>query len=75
MVYAGSRFRSILYKHRTMKHYIPKADLRYYLRTTKKDKEFQQRILRYLCYGVPMFLLWSVLIINFLFFIFTGKAG
>jgi len=58
-----------------MKHYIPKEDLRYYLRTTKKDIEFQQRILRYLCYGFPFCTLWVVLTINFLFFIFTGKAG
>jgi len=75
MVYAGSRFRSILYKHRTMKHYIPKADLRYYLRTTKKDIEFQQRILRYLCYGIPFCTVWVVFLINFLFYIFTGKVG
>ncbi len=75
MVYARGRFRSVLFKHRTMKHYIPKEDLRYYLRTTKKDIEFQQRILRYLCYGVPFCTLWAVFLINFLFFIFTGKAG
>ena len=75
MVYARGRFRSVLFKHRTMKHYIPKEDLRYYLRTTKKDIEFQQRILRYLCYGVPFCTLWVVFLINFLFYIFTGKAG
>jgi hypothetical protein len=58
-----------------MKHYIPKEDLRYYLRTTKKDIEFQQRLLKYFCYGLPIFTLAMILIINFLFFIFTGKAG
>lgn len=58
-----------------MKHYIKKEDLRYYLRTTKKDIEFQQRILRYLCYGFPMFTFWCAMAINFLFYIFTGKAG
>ncbi len=58
-----------------MKHYIKREDLRYYLRTTKKDIEFQQRVLRYFCYGLPIFTLAMILIINFLFFIFTGKAG
>ena len=58
-----------------MKHYIKKEDLRYYLRTTKKDIELQQRIIRYFCYGFPMFVFWSAMGINFLFYIFTGKAG
>ena len=58
-----------------MKHYIKREDLRYYLRTTKKDIEFQQRLLKYFCYGLPIFTLAMILIINFLFFIFTGKAG
>ena len=35
-----------------MKHYIPKEDLRYYLRTTKKDIEFQQE-------NTQVFMLWS----------------
>ena len=58
-----------------MKHYIPKEDLRYYLRTTKKDIKFQQRVIKYFCYGFPMFAFWSAMAINFLFYIFTGKAG
>ena len=43
--------------------------------TTKKDIEFQQRILRYLCYGIPFCAVWVVFLINFLFYIFTGKVG
>ena len=44
-------------------------------KTTKKDIELQQRIIRYFCYGFPMFVFWSAMGINFLFYIFTGKAG
>mgnify|MGYP003133560327 CR=1 FL=1 len=58
-----------------MRHYIPKQDLRYYLRTTKADIAFQKRLKKYICYGLPFCTLWIILIINFLFFIFTGKAG
>ncbi len=58
-----------------MKHYIKKEDLRYYLRTTKKDIAFQKRIVKYLVYGIPQLLLWSIMCINFLFYIFTGKVG
>lgn len=52
-----------------------KSELREYYKTTKKDIEFQQRVLRYFCYGLPMFAFWSAMAINFLFYIFTGKAG
>tara|TARA_B100001057_G_scaffold486856_1_gene568667 strand:- start:618 stop:785 length:168 start_codon:yes stop_codon:yes gene_type:complete len=55
-----------------MKHYIPKADLRYYLRTTKKDIEFQQRLLRYIVWGLPIFTFWSMMGINFLFWLLRG---
>jgi|TARA_R100000482_G_scaffold103548_1_gene46381 hypothetical protein len=58
-----------------MKHYIPKAELRYYLRTTKADHAFQQRLLRYIVWGLPFFTFWSIMGINFLFWLFTGKTG
>ena len=72
MVYAGSRFRSILYKHRIMKHYIPKADLRHHYKTTKADIAFQQRLLRYIVWGLPIFTFWSIMGIHFLFWLLRG---
>lgn len=58
-----------------MKHYIKRSDLRHHYRTTKSDKLFQKRILKYLVYGLPMFTLAMILFINFVFFILTGKSG
>ena len=52
-----------------------KSELREYYKTTKKDIEFQQRVLRYLCYGYPLFAFWMIMLVNFLFYIFTGKTG
>ena len=69
MVYAGDRLRSILHKHRTMKHYIKREELRYYLRTTKADVAFQKRLLKYIVYGLPFFTLWAIFGINFLFWL------
>ena len=54
-----------------MKHYIKREDLRYYLRTTKKDIEFQQRLLRYIVWGFPIFTFWSIMGIHFLFWLLT----
>tara|TARA_R100000742_G_C4278642_1_gene101735 strand:+ start:2471 stop:2647 length:177 start_codon:yes stop_codon:yes gene_type:complete len=58
-----------------MKHYIPKEDLRYNYRTTKADIAFQKRLLKYIVWGLPIFTFWSIMGINFLFWIFTGKVG
>jgi len=71
MVYAGNRFRPVLYKHRTMSRKI----IRKYLKTTRKDIEFQKRIKKYICYGLPIGTFVAILIINFLFWVFTGKVG
>lgn len=58
-----------------MKHYIKRSDLRHHYRTTKADIAFQKRLLKYIVYGLPFFTLWSILLINFVFFILTGKSG
>ena len=55
-----------------MRHYIKKEDLRYYLRTTKADIAFQQRLLRYIVWGFPIFTFWSIMGIHFLFWLFRG---
>jgi len=57
------------------KRYIKKADLEYYFRETNKDREFQKRIKKYICYGLPIGTFAAILIINFLFWLFTGKVG
>ena len=58
-----------------MKHYIKKDILRYHYRTTKSDLEFQKRIIRYIVFGLPMFTFWSIMGINFIFWLLTGKTG
>jgi len=55
--------------------YISKKALRHYLRTTKKDIEFQKRIKRYLFYGLPIFTFAMILIINFIFYLLIGRTG
>lgn len=72
MVYAGGRFGPVLYKHRIMRHYIKREDMRYYLRTTKADIAFQKRLLKYIVYGLPFFTFWFIMCINFLFWLFRG---
>ena len=72
MVYAGNRFRPILYKHRAMKHYIPRADLRHHYKTTKADIAFQKRLLKYIIWGFAMFTFWSIMLVEFLFWLFRG---
>ena len=69
MVHARGRSRSILYKYRIMKHYIKRSDLRYHYRTTKADIAFQQRLLRYIVWGLPIFTFWSIMGIHFLFWL------
>ena len=67
MVYAGDRFRSILYKHRIMK-------------ATKKeinmpvDQEFQKSIKRNWWLYFPI-VFWMIMFTNFVCFILLGKVG
>ena len=55
-----------------MRHYIKREDMRYYLRTTKADIAFQKRLLRYIVWGLPFFTFWTIMGINFLFWLFRG---
>jgi|TARA_R110002012_G_C11630189_1_gene609745 hypothetical protein len=34
------------------------------------DEQLQKRILKYLCWGLGMFLFWSIMFVNFLFWLF-----
>jgi len=52
-----------------------KTELRKYYRTTKADLAFQKRLKKYIIFGLPMFTFWSIMGINFLFWLFTGKTG
>jgi|TARA_R100001463_G_scaffold116660_1_gene172013 hypothetical protein len=36
----------------------------------KVDKELQKRILKYLCWGLAQFTFWSIMFVNFLFWLF-----
>lgn len=56
-----------------MKHYIPKEDLKYYMRTTKADIAFQKRLLKYIVWGLPQFTFWTIMLINFLFYVIRGS--
>ena len=46
------------------------------MKATKKeinmpvDTELQKRIIKYIVWGLPQFLFWSILFINFLFWLF-----
>jgi len=33
------------------------------------DKILQKRIIKYFCWGLPQFIFWSIMIINFLFWL------
>ena len=67
MVYAGDRFRSILYKHRIMK-------------ATKKeinmpvDQDCKKAIKKNWWLYFP-FTFWMIMFTNFVFFILTGRVG
>tara|TARA_B100001094_G_scaffold173608_1_gene167909 strand:+ start:952 stop:1119 length:168 start_codon:yes stop_codon:yes gene_type:complete len=55
-----------------MKNYIPRADLRHHYKTTKADIAFQKRLLKYIIWGFAMFTFWSIMLVEFLFWLFRG---
>lgn len=54
---------------------MTKKELRKYYETTESDILFQKRLLKYIVYGLPFFTFWSIMGINFLFWLLTGKTG